>query len=41
MDQPQTATIRRGLAGDIESITAITAAAYANYVPLLGRKPLE
>jgi ribosomal protein S18 acetylase RimI-like enzyme len=39
MDQPQDVIIRRVSAGDVPTIAAITTAAYAKYVPLLGRKP--
>jgi ribosomal protein S18 acetylase RimI-like enzyme len=39
MDTSQPIVIRRAAPADVEHITAITDAAYAKYVPLLGRKP--
>ena len=36
---PQPVVIRRATPADLASITAITDAAYARYVPLMGRKP--
>lgn len=39
MSQAQDVIIRRALAKDVPTIAAITAVAYATYVPLLGRKP--
>lgn len=39
MDTSQPIVIRRAALADVEHITAITDAAYAKYVPRLGRKP--
>lgn len=39
MSQPEDVIIRRATADDVPTIAAITDAAYATYVPLLGRKP--
>ena len=39
MDTSQPIVIRRAAPADVEHIVAITDAAYAKYVPLLGRKP--
>jgi GNAT superfamily N-acetyltransferase len=39
MNQHPRIVIRRAVSGDLPTITAITDAAYATYVPRLGRKP--
>jgi len=39
METPQSVVIRRATPADVASITAITNAAYARYVPRMGRKP--
>jgi ribosomal protein S18 acetylase RimI-like enzyme len=39
METPQGVVIRRATSADVESIMAITDAAYARYVPRMGRKP--
>lgn len=39
MERPQHVVIRRATPADVASITAITDAAYARYVPRMGRKP--